>query len=344
MQLVRTDAHEATFPHRGSVSLFEKQLIAGSLSQWGATRDHASDAERICPGPHQLLQRELERHGPIRTLPRHAPEFDDRRHRLRCTTPVPRPAAEIIAVAAHSMGWRSYRIDASRPPEDGAGHQALLRHRAEQAALGHPRADRSRGHRRSRRRDQGAHGLHTWTDAPRGKIQKFDVVVAKNYLTESELAQLSRLVNAYLDVAEDMALRKIPMTMQDWETRLNRFLAATDREVLRDAGRVTAEIARARRERVREVPHRAGPPLRERLRSRRFRDQALVTARRRAHRARGRNRDPRAGGPRPSAQRSLARRPERAQVLQQRPKTEPPVSAFVIQRRCPLLALFAAGS
>jgi hypothetical protein len=91
-------------------------------------------------------------------------------------------------------------------------------------------------------------GLHTWTDAPHGKIQKFDVVVAKNYLTESELAQLSRLVNAYLDVAEDMAIRKLPMTMQDWETRLNRFLAATDREVLQDAGRVTAEIARAHAE------------------------------------------------------------------------------------------------
>ena len=91
-------------------------------------------------------------------------------------------------------------------------------------------------------------GLHTWTDAPSGKIQKFDVVVAKNYLTAPELAQLSRLVNAYLDVAEDMALRKIPMTMQDWETRLNRFLAATDREVLQDAGKVSAEIARSHAE------------------------------------------------------------------------------------------------
>jgi hypothetical protein len=91
-------------------------------------------------------------------------------------------------------------------------------------------------------------GLHTWTDAPHGKIQKFDVVVAKNYLTEDELAQLSRLVNAYLDVAESMAQRKIPMTMQDWETRLNRFLAATDREVLQDAGKVTAEIAKAHAE------------------------------------------------------------------------------------------------
>ncbi len=91
-------------------------------------------------------------------------------------------------------------------------------------------------------------GLTTWKDAPRGKIQKFDVSVAKNYLTESELAQLSRLVNAYLDVAEDMALRKMPMTMQDWETRLNRFIEATDRAVLQDAGRVTAEIAKAHAE------------------------------------------------------------------------------------------------
>jgi hypothetical protein len=96
--------------------------------------------------------------------------------------------------------------------------------------------------------DKDNMGLTTWQDAPRGKIQKFDVVVAKNYLTEDEMAQLSRLVNAYLDVAEDMAKRRMPMTMQDWETRLNRFIEATDREVLRDAGRVTAEIARAHAE------------------------------------------------------------------------------------------------
>lgn len=91
-------------------------------------------------------------------------------------------------------------------------------------------------------------GLTTWKDAPKGKIQKFDVSVAKNYLTESEAAQLQRLVSAYLDVAEDMALRQIPMTMQDWETRLNRFIAATDREILQDAGKVTAEIAKAHAE------------------------------------------------------------------------------------------------
>ena len=91
-------------------------------------------------------------------------------------------------------------------------------------------------------------GLTTWTDAPLGKIQKFDVAVAKNYLTESEVAQLQRLVSAYLDVAESMAIRQIPMTMQDWETRLNRFIEATDREVLQDAGRVSAEIAKAHAE------------------------------------------------------------------------------------------------
>lgn len=91
-------------------------------------------------------------------------------------------------------------------------------------------------------------GLTTWKDAPKGKIQKFDVSVAKNYLTESEMEQLQRLVSAYLDVAEDMALRQIPMTMQDWETRLNRFIAATDREILQDAGKVTAEIAQAHAE------------------------------------------------------------------------------------------------
>lgn len=87
-------------------------------------------------------------------------------------------------------------------------------------------------------------GLTTWKDAPKGKIQKFDVSVAKNYLTDKELAQLQRLVNAYLDIAEDMTLREIPMTMADWEERLNRFIAATDREVLQDAGKVTAQIAK----------------------------------------------------------------------------------------------------
>ena len=87
-------------------------------------------------------------------------------------------------------------------------------------------------------------GLSTWTDAPKGKIQKFDVSVAKNYLTEFEMGQLERLVSAYLDIAEMQAMRRIPMTMEDWETRLNAFIQAADREILSDAGKVTAEIAR----------------------------------------------------------------------------------------------------
>lgn len=89
-------------------------------------------------------------------------------------------------------------------------------------------------------------GLTTWKDAPEGKIQRFDVVVAKNYLSEKEVAQLQRLVSAYLDLAEDFAQREIPMTMADWEERLNIFLNAANREVLQDAGKVTAEIARSK--------------------------------------------------------------------------------------------------
>ena len=91
-------------------------------------------------------------------------------------------------------------------------------------------------------------GLTTWQDAPNGKIQKFDVSVAKNYLSENEMQQLQRLVSAYLDIAEDMAIRQIPMTMEDWENRLNKFIEATDREILQNAGKVTAEIAKAQAE------------------------------------------------------------------------------------------------
>ena len=88
-------------------------------------------------------------------------------------------------------------------------------------------------------------GLTSWKDAPDGKIQQFDVGIAKNYLNDAEIAGLQRLVSAYLDIAEDMAQRQIPMTMSDWEERLNRFISATDREILQDAGKVSAEIAKA---------------------------------------------------------------------------------------------------
>ena len=87
-------------------------------------------------------------------------------------------------------------------------------------------------------------GLTSWQDAPNGKIKPSDVIVAKNYLTEPEMQQLNRMVSAYLDYAEDMAKRKIPLTMADWEERLNRFIEMFEYGLLKDAGKVTAEIAR----------------------------------------------------------------------------------------------------
>ena len=87
-------------------------------------------------------------------------------------------------------------------------------------------------------------GLTSWDGSPYGKIHKYDVTVAKNYLTEPELAQMERIVSAYLDMAEMQALRHIPMTMEDWEERLNGFLKLWDRDILQDAGKVSAELAK----------------------------------------------------------------------------------------------------
>ena len=87
-------------------------------------------------------------------------------------------------------------------------------------------------------------GLTTWKDAPNGKIKKSDVTIAKNYLSEYELSQLNRMVTAYLDFAENMALRKIPLTMADWEKRLNGFIQMYEYGLLQDAGKVSAEIAK----------------------------------------------------------------------------------------------------
>ena len=87
-------------------------------------------------------------------------------------------------------------------------------------------------------------GLTTWADAPEGKIKKSDVTVAKNYLSKDEIKQLNRMVTAYLDFAENMTLRHIPLTMQDWEKRLNSFIEMFDYGILQDAGKVSAEIAK----------------------------------------------------------------------------------------------------
>ena len=111
-------------------------------------------------------------------------------------------------------------------------HFAVHGHTA--AELIYKRADSTKDHM----------GLTTWQDAPDGKIKKSDVTVAKNYLSEEELRQLNRMVTSYLDFAENMAQRKIPLTMQDWEVRLNRFIEMFEYGMLKDAGRVSAEIAR----------------------------------------------------------------------------------------------------
>ncbi len=86
-------------------------------------------------------------------------------------------------------------------------------------------------------------GLTSWKNAPEGKILKSDVVIAKNYLTKDELESLGKIVNAYLDLAEERTKRNIPMTMEDWAKRLDIFLEFDEREVLKDSGKVTAKIA-----------------------------------------------------------------------------------------------------
>ena len=86
-------------------------------------------------------------------------------------------------------------------------------------------------------------GLTSWDNAPDGKILKSDVTIAKNYLSRDELESLGRVVNAFLDLAEDRAKRNIPMTMEDWVTRLDKFLDADDREILKDSGKITKKIA-----------------------------------------------------------------------------------------------------
>lgn len=111
-------------------------------------------------------------------------------------------------------------------------HYAVHRHTA--AELIYERADAEKPHM----------GLHTWKDAPNGKIKKSDVSVAKNYLTEDEMKSMELIVSAYLDLAENRARRHIPMTMEDWAKRLDIYLQADDLEVLKDAGTISAQLAK----------------------------------------------------------------------------------------------------
>ena len=110
-------------------------------------------------------------------------------------------------------------------------HYAIHGHTA--AEVIYERADAAKEHM----------GLTNWENSPHGKIVKTDVTIAKNYLTSSELESLGRIVNAYLDLAEDRAKKHIPMTMEDWAKRLDRFLEADDRSILRDGGKISAKIA-----------------------------------------------------------------------------------------------------
>ncbi len=115
-------------------------------------------------------------------------------------------------------------------------HFAIHGHTA--AELVHWRADSGQSHM----------GLTSWTNAPEGKILKTDVAIAKNYLTKEELESLGRIVNAYLELAEERALRKIPMTMEDWAKRLDAFLEFIERDIHQGSGEVSAEIAKAHAE------------------------------------------------------------------------------------------------
>ena len=91
-------------------------------------------------------------------------------------------------------------------------------------------------------------GLTTWKNAPNGKIIKSDVSVAKNYLSKEEIDDLEHIVSAFLDIAENRAKGKIPMTMEDWASRIDKFLLADDRDILENAGKISAEIAKEKAE------------------------------------------------------------------------------------------------
>ena len=132
-------------------------------------------------------------------------------------------------------------IDYDRNSATTRSFYATVQNKMHYAVHGHTvaeliveRADHTKGHM----------GLATWADAPEGKIRKSDVTVAKNYLSQDEMKQLNRMVTAYLDFAENMTLRHIPLTMQDWEKRLNSFIEMFDYGILQDAGKVTAAIAK----------------------------------------------------------------------------------------------------
>lgn len=132
-------------------------------------------------------------------------------------------------------------IDYDKNAKSTKRFYATVQNKMHYAVHGHTAAELIVGRANSEKEHMG---LTTWQDAPDGKIKITDVSVAKNYLSEFELNQLNRMVSSYLDFAENMTQRKIPLTMQDWEMRLNSFIEMFEYGLLKDAGKVTAAIAK----------------------------------------------------------------------------------------------------
>jgi hypothetical protein len=133
-------------------------------------------------------------------------------------------------------------MDYSAEAETTQTFFATVQNKLHFASHGHTAAELIMGRADSTKEHMG---LTTWRNAPKGKILKPDVAVAKNYLTEKELKSLDRFVTMYLDYAEDQAERGIPMTMADWAGKLDAFLQFNQRDLLEHPGKVTAEIAKA---------------------------------------------------------------------------------------------------
>ena len=125
-----------------------------------------------------------------------------------------------------------YRINSEQATVQNKMHYAVHGNTAAEVIVA--RADHNKEHM----------GLKSWKNAPDGKIVKTDVSIAKNYLEKEELAELNEIVTMYLDYATRQARRHIPMTMEDWKTKLDAFLRFNDAEVLQDKGKVTAAIAK----------------------------------------------------------------------------------------------------
>lgn len=132
-------------------------------------------------------------------------------------------------------------IDYDKNAKSTKRFYATVQNKMHYAVHGHTAAELIVDRANSKREHMG---LTTWQDAPGGKIKITDVSVAKNYLSEFELNQLNRMVSSYLDFAENMTQRRIPLTMQDWETRLNSFIEVFEYGLLKDAGKVSAVIAK----------------------------------------------------------------------------------------------------